>query len=69
LLTIREGIRYDHLVILNYGLITVTALITCRFFDTDLNFVFRGLLFIFIGAGFFAANYFMLQKRKDNELS
>jgi uncharacterized membrane protein len=69
LLTIREGIRYDHLVILNYGLITITALITCRFFDTDLNFVFRGLLFIFIGAGFFAANYFMLQKRKDNELS
>ena len=69
LLTMREGVRQDHLVILNYGLLTITALITCRFFDADLTFVIRGLLFIFIGAGFFAANYYMLEKRKENELS
>lgn len=69
ILTMREGVRQDHLVLLNYGLLTIAVLIACRFFDTDLSFVIRGLLFILIGVGFFAANYFMLQKRKKNELS
>ena len=33
----------------NYGLIIITALVICRFFDTDLSFVLRGLLFISVG--------------------
>ena len=62
--TIRDGAQRNHLGILNYGLLIITALITCRFFDTDFSFVLRGLLFIVIGIGFFAANYYMIQKRK-----
>jgi uncharacterized membrane protein len=62
--TIRDGAQRNHLGILNYGLLILTALITCRFFDTDFSFVVRGLLFIIIGVGFFAANYYMIQKRK-----
>ena len=62
--TIRDGAQRNHLGILNYGLLIITALITCRFFDTDFSFVVRGLLFIGIGIGFFAANYYMIQKRK-----
>ncbi len=62
--TIRDGAQRNHLGILNYGLLIITALITCRFFDTDFSFVVRGLLFIIIGIGFFAANYYMIQKRK-----
>jgi len=69
LLTIRIGTQQNHLGILNYGLLTIAALVTCRFFDTDISFFFRGVLFIAVGCGFFAANYFMLQKRKTNELS
>ncbi|RMA57188.1 DUF2157 domain-containing protein [Ulvibacter antarcticus] len=57
--------------ILNYGLLIITVLISCRFFDTDISFVIRGLLFVAIGAGFFATNYFMyrkqLQKIKKDE--
>ena len=64
---IRAGAKQDHLGILNYGLLIITALVTCRFFDTDLSFVLRGLLFISVGAGFFAANYQMLKKRKATE--
>lgn len=67
ILTIRTGAKQDHLGLLNYGLLVITALVTCRFFDTDLSFVTRGLLFISVGAGFFAANYRMLKKRKSNE--
>ena len=62
--TIRSGIKHDHLGILNYGLLTITALIVCRFFDSNMSFVIRGLLFIAVGVGFFLANYLMLKKRK-----
>ena len=62
--TIQDGAQQNHLGILNYGLVIISVLIGCRFFDTNLSFVIRGLLFIGIGAGFFLANYYMLQKRK-----
>jgi uncharacterized membrane protein len=62
--TIRRGAHRNHLGILNYGLLIITALVLCRFFDTDFSFVVRGLLFISVGIGFFAANFYMIQKRK-----
>ncbi|MEM8507069.1 MAG: DUF2157 domain-containing protein [Bacteroidota bacterium] len=65
--TIRNGAKQDHLGILNYGLLILTALVVCRFFDTDLSFVVRGIMFVSVGAGFFVANYLMLKKRKANE--
>ena len=66
-LTIRVGARQDHLGILNYGLLTITTLVICRFFDSDISFVIRGILFVLVGIGFFTANYMMLQKRKSHE--
>lgn len=63
---IRKGIRQDHLGILNYGLLIITALIICRFFDTKWSFILRGTLFVIVGIGFFIANYQMLRKRKTN---
>ena len=65
LLTIRQGAKENHLGILNFGLIIIAVLIACRFFDTDLSFVIRGILFVSVGAGFFVANYWMLKKRKN----
>jgi hypothetical protein len=62
--TIRDGAQRNHLGILNYGLLIITALICCRFFDTDFSFVVRGLLFIGVGVGFFVTNYYTIQKRK-----
>ncbi len=53
-----------HFGLLNYGLLIITILIICRFFDTDLSFVLRGLLFVAIGVGFFLANYLMLKRQK-----
>jgi len=54
-----------HFGILNYGLVIITALIFCRFFDTNMSFVIRGLLFVLVGVGFFAANYVMFKKQKS----
>jgi hypothetical protein len=63
--TIRKGAKKDHLGILNFGLLIITALVTCRFFDESLSFVIRGILFVSVGLGFFATNYVMLNKRKN----
>jgi hypothetical protein len=63
--TIRDGARQNKLSLLNYGLLILTALIICRFFDLDMSFVARGLLFVLVGAGFFAANIWMVKKRKQ----
>lgn len=67
ILIIREGAKKNHLGILNYGLLIITALVISRFFDTDISFIIRGILFIGVGIGFFATNYWMLKKRKTNE--
>ena len=62
--TIREGALADKLWKMNYGLLILSILIACRFFDTDMSFVLRGLLFVAIGIGFFAMNFYMMRKRK-----
>jgi hypothetical protein len=63
--TIREGAQADKLWKMNYGLLILSVLIICRFFDTDMSFVIRGLLFVAIGVGFFGMNFYMMKKRKS----
>jgi len=67
ILTVKDGAKQDSIGLLNFGLLIITALVICRFFDTDLSFVVRGILFVSVGAGFFFTNYWMLKKRKENE--
>jgi hypothetical protein len=65
--TIHRGIVLNHLGILNYGLLIIAVLVICRFFDTNISFVVRGLLFVAVGAGFFFANSLLIKKRKQYE--
>lgn len=67
LMTIKIGADKFHFGILNYGLLIITALVVCRFFDTNMSFVIRGLLFVAVGIGFFISNYVMLKKQKARE--
>ncbi len=60
----RIGSQKNRFSILNYGLLIIAVLIACRFFDTDISFVMRGILFISMGAGFFLANYIMYRKQQ-----
>ena len=64
IITIRKGAKLDHLGILNYGLIIITTLVISRFFDADLSFVLRGILFLIVGSGFFLLNFQMIKKRR-----
>ena len=66
-LEIKRGNQLNDLRILNLGLLIITILITCRFFDTDFSFIVRGILFIVLGLGFFLTNYLMVKKRNRNE--
>lgn len=67
LITIKIGIDKFHFGVLNYGLLIITALVVCRFFDTDMSYVIRGLLFVTVGGGFFLTNYIMLKRQKIRE--
>lgn len=62
-----QGQKHYHIGLLNYGLLTITALIICRFFDANLTFIVRGILFLAIGASFFLANYWIINKRPNHE--
>ena len=64
---LREGSRISHLGVLNMGMLVIALLVTCRSFDTDLTFVFKGTLFVLVGIGFFAVNWLMIKKRNANE--
>lgn len=64
---IRNGAERNSLYKLNFGLLIISILTICRFFDTQMSFIVRGLLFIGIGCGFFLLNYYLLKKRKQNE--
>jgi hypothetical protein len=62
--TLVRGARGDSLFSMNEGMILISALIACRFFDSDYGFVARGVAFIVIGCGFLAANLVTLEKRR-----
>ncbi len=63
-MTVKIGADKFHFGILNYGLLIITALVVCRFFDTDMSYIIRGLLFVMVGIGFFLTNYVMLKRQK-----
>jgi len=54
--------------VLNYGLLIISATIICRFFDTNMSFVLRGVLFVLVGLGFFLSNFIMLKKQKAKHI-
>ena len=62
---IKIGADTSRFSVLNYGLLIISSTIICRFFDVDMSFVLRGILFVLVGLGFFSANYIMLKKQKE----
>ncbi|HAL92773.1 MAG TPA: hypothetical protein DCM68_07100 [Verrucomicrobia bacterium] len=58
-----RGFRSRNIGTVNAGLLIVFALILLRFFDEDLGFVFRGVVFVLLGAAFLVVNL-VLARRK-----
>ncbi|MBI2424816.1 MAG: DUF2157 domain-containing protein [Candidatus Hydrogenedentes bacterium] len=62
IIILRSGIREGRLKVANGGLAALALLFTCRFFDSDLGFVERGIAFIVLGVGFLGANLWLSRK-------
>lgn len=59
------GIKSDSFGSLNGGILLIFLWLMARFFMSDLDFLFKGLLFICLGAAFIAFNvFFFLRRRK-----
>lgn len=63
-LLVRHGALTNHLGILNYGLVIITTLIICRFFDVKISFIIRGLIFLAVGFSFFMLNYRTIKNKR-----
>ncbi len=61
---ILKGEKHSDLIAFNIGLLTISILIIVRFFDYDISFLVRGLIFIILGIAFFVANFLLIRKRK-----
>jgi len=68
-LTVVDGVRSSALGTANLGLLTLAALIAARFFDTDLSFLARGLVFVAFGIGCLAVNVWMMRRSPRSEES
>lgn len=59
------GVRKNSNSLINTGMALLALLIITRFFDSNINFIIKGLVFIVTGIGFLAVN-FMLVRRKGS---
>jgi hypothetical protein len=61
--TLLRGVRSERVVEANLGMVVIAVLATARFFDTDLEFVVRGIAFILIGLGFLVTNLIVFKRK------
>ena len=60
-----KGFKSERSLLFNYGLAVISIEVAIRFFDSSLPFIFKGIIFILLGVGFFIANYFILKQKKN----
>jgi uncharacterized membrane protein len=57
------GIRTNSLAAINTGMLILAIFIITRFFDSDINFIIKGLVFIIVGIGFLVTNVVLMHRR------
>lgn len=60
---ITVGVRRRRIGVVNLGMVSIAALIMARFFDADVSFIVRGVVFVLIGIGFLAANVILVRRK------
>jgi hypothetical protein len=61
------GIRNNSLPTVNMGMLMLSILIIARFFDSEINFIIKGLVFIAIGIGFLVTNVSLVRQKRGAE--
>ncbi|WP_223671172.1 DUF2157 domain-containing protein [Kangiella shandongensis] len=62
-----QGIQKTRLMLLNGGLVWFSFLVLFRYFDSDIPFVAKGIIFIAVGAAFIATNIWFQKKQLAKE--
>lgn len=65
ILLIKQGVSRFHSLYLNSGLAILSLLALTRFFDTNISYLTRGIIFITLGAAFFIANTWLARRKKE----
>lgn len=58
------GLENNRLSVVNTGMLMLAILIVARFFDSDINFIIKGLVFIAVGIGFLSVNLSLIRRRE-----
>jgi uncharacterized membrane protein len=66
--TVVEGLRTLTLGMTNRGLLALAALIAARFFDTELSFLARGLVFVAFGMACFSLNLWLMRRMRKRSV-
>jgi uncharacterized membrane protein len=61
------GIRNNSLPMVNTGMLMLAILIIARFFDSEINFIVKGLVFIAVGIGFLVTNVLLVRRKRGAE--
>jgi hypothetical protein len=61
--TLLRGVRAGRIFEANLGMLIIAALALARFFDSDFEFVVRGIAFIAVGLGFLVTNLVVFKRR------
>lgn len=62
-----QGISTRNVNIVNVGMLFISALAIARFFESDMDFLIKGLGFIIVGSGFLTANLLINRRLKQYE--
>ena len=62
---ILTGAKEADLPITNLGMLVTCGLILMRFFDENIDFLYRGVAFLVLGGLFLLINFRMMKKRKS----
>ena len=61
--TLVRGVRAGRIFEANLGMLVIAILAIARFFDSEFEFVIRGVAFIAIGLGFLATNLVVFKRK------
>lgn len=59
------GLKNNRLGQLNIGLLIISILVSCRFFDYQMDLLLRGIVFLALGLGFLLSNLKIIKTRKN----
>lgn len=64
-----RGYRKRQVSIFNIGMLLISALVIARFFDVDMSFLARGVLYIVLGLVFLWVNYRMMKQKGGGKVN